>query len=336
MAARLRRDLPLDVQAALAEADHLLLDPVGNIHSVGWGIQTANGKEQGEGIVVTVRLKDTRLLDHLGLGFHVPSPLVPMFFGNFRTDVQEQPKQEIQLLQLPYVSTYSVPASRHQECYNTPIPGGVECFPIGKAWLGTLGCKVIFRNEAGQLRHGAITNCHVATGMKGMLLGQPGGNSHWFAKVSHSPGINFSGTNYVDLSVLDTERTDSAYAPSTHTVKAEQVTLGRYLTELSEGGVGTMVARDGRTLGCITNGRVSQIGVTVRVGYGGGQIATFVDQLICTRQGGEFSAPGDSGSMVFEYSNMKPFGLLFAGGGGTTIVSPAEYVISQGGVTQFA
>lgn len=328
MATRLRRDLPLDAQAALAQADQLLLDPAGNIHSVGWGIQTVNGKEQGVGIVVTVQRKH---LDCVALGCFI----VPLFFGTFRTDVQEQPEQEIQLLRGRY-HQYRFTDSLHQKCYNTPIPGGVECYPIGKAWLGTLGCKVIFRDSDGRLRHGAITNCHVATDVIGTPLGQPGGNGRWFAKVSCSPGINFSGANYVDLSVLDIERTDGVYAPSTHTVKAEQVTLGRYLAELSEGGIGTTVARDGRTLGRIVDGKVSQIGVTVRVGYGGGKVATFVDQLICTRSGGEFSAPGDSGSMVFEHPSPKPLGLLFAGGGGTTIVSPAEYVISRGGVTQFA
>lgn len=325
----LRRDLPLDARLALADADQLLYDPSRNIHSVGWGVQTTNGEEQGEGIVVTVQRK------YVHSCITSRSLFVPAFFGNFRTDVQEQPEQKIQILQGRYYQ-HRLTDSVHQKCYNTPIPGGVECFPIGKAWLGTLGCKVIFRNKAGQLRHGAITNCHVATAIEGTPLGQPGGNGRWFAKVSRSPGINFSGTNHVDLSVLDIKRTDGAYAPSTHTVKAEQVTLGRYLTELSEGRIGTTAARDGRTLGCITNGRVSQIGATVRVGYDAGRTAVFADQLICTRQGGEFSAPGDSGSMVFEYPNMKPLGLLFAGGGGTTIVSPAEYVILQGGVTQFA
>ena len=103
---------------------------------------------------------------------------------------------------------------------------------------------------------------------------------------------------------------------------------------MSTGSIGTRVARDGRTLGRVDDGVVSQIGATVKVGYGEGT-ATFVDQMVVTRSEGDFSAPGDSGSMVFGYPSMKPFGLLFAGGGGTTIVSPAEYAISVGGVHSF-
>lgn len=335
MSPRLRKDLSSEVQAALAEADQLMAsDLTGNIHSVGWGVQITRGQERNrKGIIFTVQGKGP-----VGVVGFSGSKMLPQFIGDFHTDVQEQPEQKIQLLHEPWLVQELV-SGVHKQCHNTPIPGGVEIFPLGKAWVGTLGCKVVYRFRDGKLHHGAITNWHVATGKEGQQLGQPGGNSEWFAFVVQSPGVKFNGTNQVDLSVLDIERIGGKYGADdepTHTVKAEQVTLGAYSDELSKGGVGTQVARDGRTLGCITNGRVTQIGATVRVGYGSGKSALFTDQFVCTRQGGEFSAPGDSGSMVFEYPNMKPFGLLFAGGGGTTIVSPAEFVISQGGVIKFA
>ena len=119
-------------------------------------------------------------------------------------------------------------------------------------------------------------------------------------------------------------------------MKAEQITLGKYESRISNSGIGATVARDGRTLGRVTDGKVVQIGATVRVGYGGGKVATFKDQFIVTCKGGNFSAPGDSGSMVFEYPSMNPFGLLFAGGGETTIVSPAEFIVELGNVVHFS
>jgi len=332
MGARLRRDLPLAVQRALAEADRLIAaDPSGNIHSIGYGGRMIDGKERlGNGIIVTVKRK-AKGAELVALG----SPRVPLQFDSVFTDVQEQPEAEIQLLRLDSAVRTFI-EDTHRQCYNTPIPGGVEIFPIGQAWLGSLGCKVVFRNSSGVLRHGAITNNHVATGKVGTQLGQPGGNSEWFARVAQSPGIDFNGINHVDLSVLDTERIDGKYGPITHTVKAEQVTLGAYKSELSKGGIGTTVARDGRTLGRITDGRISEIGATVRVGYDDGKTALFADQfaIIC-ECGSGFSAPGDSGSMVFEWPAMLPSCLLFAGGGGRTIAGPAEYVLSEGKVHSF-
>ncbi len=250
----------------------------------------------------------------------------------------EQPRQEIRILDGGFPDRFRAHGFRsevHRQCHNTPIPGGVECFPIGKNWLGTLGCKVVYESDSGELRHGAITNYHVATGVVGTKMGQPGGNNEWFGQVAYSPGVSFIKGNYVDLAVLDIKRTDGKYAPVTHTVEPRQVTLGTYSKEISTGGVGTTVARDGRTMGRLTDGRVVQVGVTVKVGYGNG-VATFHDQFVCTRNNGEFSLPGDSGSMVFEWPSMNPFGLLFAGGGGTTIVSPAEYIVSLGRVVSFS
>lgn len=342
--ARLRRDLSPEIQAALAQADQLMLsDPSGNIHSVGWGQAYRKGKSRGNAVVATVKTKGMWISSFTG-------PRVPSSLNGLPVDVQVQPRQKIQLLYLkddwrvpgvPNVliaDEFADPQSVHRQCYNTPIPGGVEVFPLGHGWVGTLGVKVVFRDpSSGVLRHGAITNWHVATGTVGTCLGQPGGNGEWFAAVNHSPGVSFSKPNYIDLSVLDIERTDGPYAPVTHTVKAKQVTLGIYKPKLSQGGVGTIQARDGRTLGRLIDGRIAQIGASVRVGYGAGKTALYLDQHVVTRPaGGSFSAPGDSGSMVFEYPSMKPSGLLFAGGGGTTIVSPAEYAVSLSGVTQFA
>jgi len=332
--ARLRRELRPDIQLALKEAEALMRsDPSGNIHQVYWGVPTARYHSRFSEAVVFVVKRKVPLRDIAALG----SPLVPgRLMGYLMTDVQERPRAEIALLRLSDMRAHQYITGVHVECHDAPIPGGVQIQPDGAPWLGTLGCKIVYRADDGTLRHGAITNYHVATDVRNRPIVQPMGSRPWFARVAYSPGVKFGGVaNQIDISVLDIERADGAYAPSTHTVKPEQVTLGRYSQELSQGGLGTTVARDGRTLGRLTDGICTGIGASVTVGYGAGQVALFTDQLIVTRLSGSFSAPGDSGSMVFEWPAMRAFGLLFGGGEDTTIVSPVEYAISEARVYSF-
>jgi hypothetical protein len=84
--------------------------------------------------------------------------------------------------------------------------------------------------------------------------------------------------------------------------------------------VGTSVKKVGRTTN-LTLGRILAIGATVDVGYGGGQVARFTDQIITTN----ISAGGDSGSLVVTLDNVA-VGLLFAGSTVVTIVNQIENV----------
>ena len=97
--------------------------------------------------------------------------------------------------------------------------------------------------------------------------------------------------------------------------------------------VGLKVQKYGRTTG-LTKGRVGAINATVNVGYGGGQVARFVNQLVVI--GGSFSAGGDSGSLVVMNGgrdSRKAVGLLFAGGANATILNPIGEVLTRFGVT---
>ncbi len=323
--------LTKSAKAAIAAGTRIMMrDPTGNINRVYWGRQIRHGQPTGEGVVFGVKSK--------GNAQAQAGAPVPKFLDTRITDVQEAPPAEIELLRyahfLPPIRTAA--AGPHQNCFNTPIPGGVEIQPVGKQWLGTGGCKVIAKRANGTLFHAMTTNWHVATGVVGQKLVQPGGSNKWFAKVASSPGVKFDGSpNYVDLAILDIYRNDAEYAPGTHTVKPEQVTLGKYQQELSDGDIGTKLCRDGRTLGRLVDGEVTGVGASVRVGYGPDGTALYLDQVLGQHPSGQFSAPGDSGSMVFEWPSMKPFGKLFAGGGGTTIISPAKYMLNPGRVHSF-
>lgn len=84
--------------------------------------------------------------------------------------------------------------------------------------------------------------------------------------------------------------------------------------------VGTQVKKAGRTTN-FTVGRITAIAATVDVGYGGGRVARFKDQIVTTN----ISAGGDSGSLVVTLDNVA-VGLLFAGSATATIVNQIENV----------
>ena len=86
--------------------------------------------------------------------------------------------------------------------------------------------------------------------------------------------------------------------------------------------VGTIVQKTGRTTN-YTIGRITAVNATVDVGYGGGMVARFSDQIITTNM----SAGGDSGSLVTTPDNVA-VGLLFAGSSVATIANQIENVRS--------
>ena len=90
------------------------------------------------------------------------------------------------------------------------------------------------------------------------------------------------------------------------------------------------VQKYGRTTG-LTEGTVTTINATVDVCYDADcmNIARFTDQLIVTP--GNFSAGGDSGSLVVD-SQRRPVGLLFAGSDTQTIINRIDLVLNHFGV----
>jgi hypothetical protein len=86
--------------------------------------------------------------------------------------------------------------------------------------------------------------------------------------------------------------------------------------------VGTIVQKTGRTTN-YTTGRITAINATVDVGYGGGRVGRFKDQIVTTN----ISAGGDSGSLVTTLDDVA-VGLLFAGSSIATIINQIENVRS--------
>lgn len=83
---------------------------------------------------------------------------------------------------------------------------------------------------------------------------------------------------------------------------------------------GNLVQKTGRTTN-FTTGRVQVVEATVDVGYGGGRVARFRDQILSTRMG----AGGDSGSVWTTYDNVA-VGLHFAGSPFVSVANQIENV----------
>lgn len=79
-------------------------------------------------------------------------------------------------------------------------------------------------------------------------------------------------------------------------------------TGFGEVEVGDKVCKSGRTTG-YTEGTVQAVNAYVQVGYGGGQLAYFTDQIITTNM----LAGGDSGSLLLAEDKKTAVGLCFAG-----------------------
>ena len=93
--------------------------------------------------------------------------------------------------------------------------------------------------------------------------------------------------------------------------------------------VGMIVGKTGRTTQLRT-GRIIDVNAAFRVNYGGGRLANFRDQItIRGLNNVPFSAPGDSGSLIWTWDARRaPVGLLFAGGNGLTFGNKIGRVLS--------
>ena len=91
---------------------------------------------------------------------------------------------------------------------------------------------------------------------------------------------------------------------------------------------GMVVCKSGRTTQS-RSGRIIDVSWSGWVNYGAGRRAFFRRQFVVRGIRRTFSAPGDSGSLVWRCSGRRPTGLLFAGGGGLTICNRIQYVCSS-------
>lgn len=219
-----------------------------------------------------------------------------------------------------------------------PAPGGIS---IGHRLItaGTLGCLVRGRNAPRTNRLMILSNNHVLANTNGGPLGesilQPGpydGGRNPADKVAvleRFVPINFAAgsANIVDCATgwawPDRVRRELMY------ISGGVIRYFRVGSTPVAAALGMPVGKSGRTTQ-LTSGRVTAVGVTINVNYGGGRVARFTNQIAVRSPSGNFSAGGDSGSLIWTWDARRaPVALLFAGGGGTTFGNPIASVLAR-------
>jgi hypothetical protein len=218
-----------------------------------------------------------------------------------------------------------------------PAPGGVS---VGHHAItaGTLGCLSVGLTAPRDRRLMVLSNNHVLANSNdaapGDCICQPGPYdggmcpADQIAILEQFVSIDFSGgVNYVDCATAwawpDRVRRELVYlsggVPAYFRVGSTPIAAA----------LGMLVGKTGRTTQ-LRMGRVFALGVSVNVNYGGGRVAHFQDQIAVVGTNGDFSAGGDSGSLVWEWATgLAPVGLLYAGGGGTTFANPIARVLAD-------
>jgi hypothetical protein len=282
-----------------------------------------------------------------------PSDVVPTTVDGWPTDVVE-----VGDIQAPPPTCPVKPLSIYTDKHRPAVPG----ISIGHELVtaGTFGC-VVYDERSGEPL--ILSNNHVLSNSNNATINDPifqpgaydGGTAkdtiatlkhfipinlaetgttcaasktllrllNWLAGLINSKSRFFtyhqaSGPNLVDAAIARPLTPDL--------INAEILHLGRPKGKHCEVPLGTDVEKVGRTTGH-TFGTLTQTDATVVVNYGSSRTARFEDQLIISAKAGQFSAGGDSGSLVLD-SDKYAVGLLFAGSPHVTIVNPIHHVLS--------
>jgi hypothetical protein len=267
---------------------------LGNVVGAGIGEKLVDGEPTGQ-LAVKVLVKEK--LSERGIS---AAALVPESIGGVPTDVDAVGDVTAQMF-----------TARLR-----PAPGGVSIGNCQRFMAGTLGCLV---RRGTQLF--ILSNNHVMalvnTSPLNTGIPQPGRldggvcDADVIARLAQFIPISFgSGCNFVDCAIartspllVDRRILRSAGVRQPLVAPAVPVALN------------SLVQKSGRTTQR-TNGIVDMVNVTVNVSYAPiAGVARFCRQFRVRRiNGGDFSRPGDSGSLVTSLSQNRPVGLLFAGG----------------------
>lgn len=186
-----------------------------------------------------------------------------------------------------------------------PAMGGLS---IGhyEVSTGTFGCLVRDRGDPFILSNNHVL-ANEGRGAEGDPILQPGRfdggktDKDVLARLDTYVGLDPEGTNIVDAAIAQ------PYDPED--VTPDIINVGR-LRGSRLPGIDEKVMKSGRTTR-VTHGTVTDVDVTLRVGYSSGSMI-FQDQFLVRGDKGSFSAGGDSGSTIVSYDG-HAVGLLFAG-----------------------
>jgi len=193
---------------------------------------------------------------------------------------------------------------------------------------GTLGSEVQDNNG----KKFILSNNHVLDntnkGKRGDPIVQPGladvacvqTPTDAVANLSRAVKINFGGgSNTVDAAIAEVIPND---------VSSNILNIGAIASTTVAPSIGLAVQKQGTTT-CLTSGTISAVDFHGKIKYSKGKIANFVHQIVIA---GNFSGPGDSGSLIVTQDACpQAVGLLFAGSTApvATIANPISSVLSK-------
>jgi hypothetical protein len=278
-------------EAAMATAEDGT-SGLGNIVGVGIGEKTVDGVPTGQ-LAVKVFVKEK-----LNFGDVASEALVPELVGGVPTDVD---------------ATGEIHA-RMFTARLRPAPGGVSIGNCLRIMAGTLGCLVRRGNQLFILSNNHVMAL-VNTSPLGTGIPQPGRldggvcNRDVIAKLSQFVPIVFSGQcNFVDCAIAQTSPAlvdRRILRPGS----VRQPLVAPHVPPI----LNQQVQKSGRTTQ-YRRGIIDAVNVTINVSYAPlGGVARFCRQFRVKGIGANFSAPGDSGSLVTTFPRNQPTGLLFAG-----------------------
>ncbi len=293
---------------AIAEAAVDRPEALGNIVGFGVGEKYTNRQPTGRP-AITVLVREKVNPDRL-----TEATMVPEAVDGVATDVEET--GEIVAYQFK---------SKHR-----PAPGGVSISNCNQNAAGTLGCWVdsgkdvciLSNNHVLAMSNSSPPNAPIA--QPGRLDGGVCPDDA-IATLTRFVPIDFSGgDNEVDVAIASA--TNSRYVDS-RILRAEKRSE-KIQSPIVAPAIGLDVQKSGRTTGW-TKGTINLIATTVNVNYGtpsAPRVARFNNQFRVSAPSGDFSQPGDSGSLVTD-SDSRPVGLLFAGGDGFTFCNEIKRVL---------
>ena len=326
-----------------------------NVVGMGVGVKWSNGEPTGEPALVAL-VSHKMAQDELN-----PSDLVPRTLAGMQTDVLEVGYPFAGVGTLPELTTELKPPANGSGGYRVsetvePIEAGIERlaqrirpaeggysvghFKITAGTIATCVYDILSGGSTNPPSHGIgippryyiLSNNHVLANSNEGAVGDPilqpgpfdGGTApaDVIARLSRFIPITFdppvpraSHRNLVDAAIAEGEF---------HNLDREIYWTGyvRGWRRKQNVRVGTIVQKTGRTTN-YTTGRITAVNATIDVGFGGGRVARFRDQIVTT----DMSAGGDSGSLITSLDNVA-VGLLFAGSNVATIVNQIENVRS--------
>ena len=216
-----------------------------------------------------------------------------------------------------------------------PVPIGVSTGQVDVT-AGTIGARVA--TDDGVF---ALSNNHVFANRNQADVGDPilqPGRVDGGAHPADAIGVlhDFEPIRFCQpFPICPANRIDAAIASTTVGDLGKATPGNGYGTPRSdpmEARLGLAVQKYGRTTGH-TKARITGINATINVGFGDGT-ARFSGQIVVG--GGDFSGPGDSGSLVVPDgmggNDRRPVGLLFAGSPTSTLANPIGLVLDRFGV----